>query len=130
MSGVDTQNQFPNSFMAMAVKFGTSRMVSDDVPATPMTEQNNVNTTVAVALTVPTVTGPFGALLKPTYAVVTALTGAPLYYTIDGTTPTATNNAGQIATNGNAIPFYGLGLLQSLKFVSAAAGTMSVGYYR
>jgi len=130
MAGVDSENQFPNSLMAHAVKLGQSRMVSDDVPDLPMGEQNNVSTVAAVALTIPTVTGPLGSQLKPTYAVVTALTGAPLYYTIDGTTPSATNNAGQIAANGGAVPFYGLGLLQALKFITTAAGTMSVGYYR
>jgi hypothetical protein len=130
MAGVDTENQFPNSLMANAVKLGQSRLISSDVPNIPMGEQNNVSTVASTALTIPTVTTLLGALLKPTYAVVTALTGAPLYYTIDGTTPSATNNAGQIFANGNAVPFYGLGLLQALKFITSGAGTMSVGYYR
>lgn len=127
MSGVDTNNQFPNSRMAQAVKIGQSRFISVDVPNVPMGEQNNVSTVAATSLTVPSISGD---IPRPTYAVVTALTGAPLYYTIDGTTPSATNNAGQIAANGNAVPFYGLGLLLALKFITPGAGTMSVGYYR
>lgn len=125
MAGVDTQNQFPNSLMAQAVKLGQSRMVSADVPDVPMGEQNNVNIAASTALTIPTSTGADKAVLSPGYAVITA-TGGPLYYTIDGTVPSATNNAGQVA-QGAAVPFYGLGLLQALKVIGT---TMNVGYYR
>lgn len=128
MAGVDTESQFPNSMMALAVKLGQSRMQSSDVPQVPMGEQNNVNIIAATTLTIPSVVPPNGrvANLKPTYAVVTAI-GGPLYYTIDGSVPSATNNAGQISAAGNAVPFYGLGLLQALKFIGT---NMSVGYYR
>ena len=125
MAGVDSQNQFPNSFMALAVKLGQSRFISTDNPGVPMGEQNNVNIAAATALTIPTVAGPDGALTRPTYAVITA-TGGTAYYTIDGTVPSSTNNAGQIAT-GAAVPFYGLGLLQALRIIGT---TMNVGYYR
>lgn len=126
MAGVDLMNQFPNSFMALAVKLGQSRMVSPDTANVPMGEQNNVNIAAATSLTIPTVTGPDGALLRPTYAVITATGASPLYYTIDGTVPSATNNAGQIAA-GAAVPFYGFGLLSALRVIGA---TMNVGYYR
>lgn len=126
MAGVDSQNQFPNSFMALAVKLGQSRFMSADNPGIPMGEQNNVNIAAATVLTIPTVAGPDGALTRPTYAVITATGASPLYYTIDGTVPSATNNAGQIAA-GSAVPFYGLGLLQALRVIGA---TMNVGYYR
>src|SRR4051812_23858363 len=111
MAGIDSENQFPNSFMAQAVKLGQSRMVSADVPGTPMGEQNNVNIAAATSLTVPAATSGGGGSaagegLRPTYAVITA-TGGTLYYTTDGTVPSATNNAGQIAS-GSAAPFYGL----------------------
>ena len=127
MSGVDSQNQFPGSFMALAVKLGQSRFISTDASGTPMGEQNNVDISAATTLTIPsqTVSALDGAVLKPTYAVITA-TGGPLYYTIDGTVPSATNNAGQIAS-GNAVPFYGLGLMTVLKIIGT---TMNVGYYR
>jgi guanyl-specific ribonuclease Sa len=127
MAGVDSQNQFPNSAMARAVKLGQSRFVSADVPSTPMGEQNNVNIAAATALTVPAAiaAGLPGEGLRPTYAVITA-TGGPLYYTTDGTVPSATNNAGQIAT-GSAAPFYGLELLLALRVIGT---TMNVGYYR
>lgn len=126
MAGVDTENQFPNSMMANAVKLGQSRMMSSDVPDIPMGQQANVNVAASTALTIPTVTGaPDGAVLKPTYAVVNAV-GGPLYYTIDGSVPSSTNNAGSIA-QGSSAPFYGLGLLQALKFQGT---TMAVAYYR
>ncbi len=125
MSGIDTQNQFPNSMMANAAKLGQSRFVSDDVPDIAMGQQANVNVAASTALTIPTAVGPDGAILSPGYAVVTAI-GGPLYYTIDGTVPTVANSAGQVA-QGSAIPFYGLGLLQALKFIGT---TMSVAYYR
>lgn len=127
MAGVDTQNQFPNSFMARAVKIGQSRFMSADVPNIPMGEENNVNIGAASTLTVPAAlaAGTSGEGLRPTYAVITA-TGGTLYYTIDGSVPSATNNAGQIAS-GAAAPFYGLGLLLALKIIGT---TMNVGYYR
>jgi hypothetical protein len=127
MAGVDTQNQFPNSAMARAVKIGQSRFMSADVPSIPMGEENNVTINPAATLTVPAAlaAGTSGEGLRPTYAVVTA-TGGPLYYTIDGSVPTATNNAGQVATGG-AVPFYGLGLLLALRVFGT---TMNVGYYR
>ncbi|MEL7086859.1 MAG: hypothetical protein AAGL98_00205 [Planctomycetota bacterium] len=126
MAGVDTQNQFPNSMMANAVKLGQSRFQSQDVPSIAMGQQANVPIAAATALTIPTVIGPpDNSSLQPTYAVVTAIGGA-LYYTIDGTVPSATNNAGQVAA-GASVPFYGLGLLQALKFIGT---NMSVGYYR
>lgn len=128
MAGVDSQNQFPNSFMARAVKLGQSRFMSPDVQSTPMGEQNNVNIAAATALTVPAAiaAGQPGEGLRPTYAVITATGASPLYYTIDGTVPSATNNAGQIAA-GSAAPFYGLELLLALRVIGA---TMNVGYYR
>lgn len=127
MAGVDSQGQFPSSFMARAVKLGQSRFMSADVPGTPMGEQNNVNIAAASTLTVPAAiaAGQPDEGLRPTYAVITA-TGGPLYYTIDGTVPSATNNAGQIAA-GSAAPFYGLGLLLALRVIGT---TMNVGYYR
>jgi hypothetical protein len=131
MAGVDSENQFPNSFMAQAVKLGQSRMVSADVPGTPMGEQNNVNIAAATTLTVPAATSGGGGSaagegLRPTYAVITATGASPLYYTTDGTVPSVTNNAGQIAA-GSAAPFYGLQLLLALRVIGA---TMNVGYYR
>lgn len=125
MAGVDTQNQFPNSMMAQAVKLGQSRIMSSDIPDVPMGQQNNVNIAASTALIIPTGVGADGAVVSPGYAVITA-TGGPLYYSIDGTVPSATNNAGQIA-QGGAAPFYGLGLLQALKVIGT---TMNVGYYR
>jgi hypothetical protein len=122
MAGVDINNQFPGSRMAQAVKLGQSRFMSADVPAIPMAEQNNVNIAAATSLTVPPISGD---IPRPTYAVITA-TGGTLYYTIDGTVPSATNNAGQIAS-GAAAPFYGLGLLLALRVIGT---TMNVGYYR
>lgn len=128
MAGVDTQNQFPSSAMARAVKLGQSRMVSGDIPNVPMGEQNNVNIAAATTLTVPAAiaAGLPGEGLRPTYAVITATGASPLYYTIDGTVPSATNNAGQLAA-GSAAPFYGLELLLALRVIGA---TMNVGYYR
>lgn len=129
MAGVDTQNQFPNSLMANAVKLGQSRFVSDDVPDIQMGEQIPFSVAASSALTVPTVTNtsPLKGTYRPGYAVVTAV-AATVYYTIDGTVPSSTNNAGQIAA-GSAIPFYGLGLLQALLFQGAGA-SISVAYYR
>jgi len=125
MAGVDTENQFPNSMMANAVKLGQSRMVSADVPDVAMGQQPNVSVAAETALTIPTGVGPDGAVLSPTYAVVTAV-GGPLYYTIDGTVPSSANYAGTVA-QGAAVPFYGLGLLKALNFQGT---TMSVAYYR
>ena len=126
MAGVDTENQFPNSMMANAVKLGQSRMVSSDIPSVPMGQQPNVSAASSTALTVPTVNnGPLNEPLQPTYAVVTAV-GGTLYYTIDGTVPSSTNFAGEIAS-GAAVPFYGLGLLKALLFQGTS---MSVAYFR
>jgi len=129
MAGIDTENQFPNSMMANAVKLGQSRIFSGDVPDIQMGQQPNVVVTnvAGTALTVPTAVGttPNKATLQPTYAVVTA-DGGPLYYTIDGTAPSAANYAGKVAQD-SAIPFYGLGLLKALLFFGTA---MSVAYYR
>ena len=128
MAGVDSLNQFPRSAMARAVKLGQSRFISADVPNVPMGEQNNVNIAAPTTLTVPPpiAEGLPGEGLRPTYAVITATGASPLYYTTDGTVPSATNNAGQIAA-GSAAPFYGLELLLALRVIGA---TMNVGYYR
>lgn len=129
MAGVDTQNQFPNSMMANAVKLGQSRIVSDDVPDIAMGQQIPFSVAASQPLTVPTVTNtpPLVGTYRPGYAVVTAIAGT-VYFTIDGTVPSSVNNAGQIAA-GASIPLYGLGLLQAVKFQGAGA-SISVAYYR
>jgi hypothetical protein len=121
MPGVDLTNQFPNSVMAKAVKLGHSRMVASDVPSIAVGDQLQVDVTTVKTLTVPSTTGANAS--SATYAVVTAI-GGSLYYTVDGTTPSASNYAGVVAA-GAAVPFYGLQFLQALKFFGT---TMSVAY--
>jgi hypothetical protein len=116
MAGVDSANQFPNSFMARAVRLGQSRFVSDDYPAHILTpSQNNVSIAVATGLTVPA-----GA----TYAIVTA-DGGPLYATYDGSVPSVTNYDITIAA-GAQLPVQGAFALAAIKVQGTS---MSVSYW-
>lgn len=114
MADIDPLNQFPNSFMAGAVRAGQSRFVSVDVPSTPAGEQNNVNIAGVTALTIPT---------TAEYATVQALGGA-LQYTLDGTVPSAGN--GQTLAVGAVLPVYGP-TMAALKVIGT---TMSVVYFK
>lgn len=115
MAGVDILNQFPNSRMANAVKLGQSQFRSIDTPATPSGSQNNTAIATATPLTVPAVA---------TYGVVTAI-GGPLYYTLDGSTPSASNYSGTL-TAGQSVPFSGA----ALRAMRVFGTTMSVLYLR
>jgi hypothetical protein len=116
MSGVDSAGQFPNSYMAKAVRLGQSRFVSDDFPAAPSaTSQKNVSIAAATGLTVPA-----GA----TYAIITAI-GGPLYATYDGSTPTAGSYDVTIAAGGQ-LPVQGAAALAAIKVIGT---TMSVSYW-
>lgn len=116
MAGVDLLNQFPNSKMAKAVKLGQSRFQSSDEPSSPVGSQMNVDISTAGPLAVPD---------TATYAVISAI-GGPLYYTVDGSTPSAANYAGTVAAGG-AVPFYGNAFLQNLKVFGTSA---SVVYFQ
>ncbi len=128
MAGVDTANQFPNSFMAKAVKLGQSRFVSDDFPSRiQLPGQDNVSIAVATNLTPPSgATSPPGTTVNnvPTYAVVTAI-GGPLYATYDGTTPSPANFAISIAA-GVSLPVQGAAAIAAIMVVGT---TMSVSYW-
>jgi hypothetical protein len=113
MAGVDLLNQFPNSKMARAVKVGQSRFQSSDEPSTSIGSQMQLDISTAKALTVPA-----GA----TYAVITAV-GGPLYYTTDGSDPSAANFAGTVAAGG-AVPFYGADFLAGLKLFGTSASVV------
>lgn len=123
MAGVDIANQFPNSFMARAVKMGQSRMVSDDVPSRVLAgEQNNVSIVVATGLTVPT--NAANPAFPATYAIVTAV-GGTMYATYDGTTPSNTNFAVSISA-GTSLPVQGA---QALAAIKVQGTQMSVSYW-
>lgn len=123
MAGIDLPNQFPNSMMANAVRLGQSQFRSVDTPSTPISSQNNVDITTAKALTVPNYTNSYGTY-PAAYAVIMAI-GGTLYYTLDGTTPSATNYAGSLAA-GASVPFTG----SALKALKVFGTTMSVQYLR
>jgi hypothetical protein len=128
MSGVDSANQFPNSFMAKAVKLGASRFVSDDYPSRiQLAEQNNVSIAVATGLTVPSgATSSPGTTVNniPTYAVITAV-GGPLYATYDNSTPSPANYAVAVAM-GASLPVQGE---QALATIKVQGTSMSVSYW-
>jgi hypothetical protein len=113
MAGVDLLNQFPNSKMARAVKVGQSRFQSSDEPSISEGSELNVDISGGVPLVVPA---------AATYAVITAV-GGPLYYTTDGSTPSATNFAGMIA-QGGAVSFYGQSFLKSLQLFGTSASVV------
>lgn len=116
MAGVDIANQFPNSYMAKAVKLGQSRFRSVDVPSTPAaTSQINVAINPAAALTVPA---------GSTYAVITAV-GGPLYATYDGSVPSAANYDVTVA-QGAQLPVQGVLALAAIKLFGTQ---MSVSYW-
>lgn len=116
MAGVDIANQFPNSYMARAVKLGQSRFRSVDGPTNPVTPgQLNVSIAAAQALTVPA-----GA----TYAVITAI-GGPLYATYDGSVPSAANYDVTV-TAGSQLPVQGAKALAGIKVFGTS---MSVSYW-
>jgi hypothetical protein len=119
MAGVDSANQFPNSFMARAVKLGQSRMVSDDFPSIiQVPSQDNVSIAVATLLTIPNTNPPV------TYAIITAI-GGPLYATYDGSTPSAANYAITIAA-GAQLPVQGADTLSDIMVFGTS---MSVSYW-
>jgi hypothetical protein len=128
MSGVDLANQFPNSFMAKAVKLGASRFVSDDVPSRiQLASQENVSIAVATGLTVPSgATSTPGTTVNnvPTYAIITAI-GGTAYITYDGSTPSTVNYTSAIPAGG-ALPLYGAAALAAVKIIGT---TMSVSYW-
>jgi hypothetical protein len=117
MAGVDIANQFPNSFMALAVRLGQSRFISVDVPATPQGGQvnTNISATGGTLLTVPALA---------TYAVITAVAGA-LFATYDGSAPSATNFDVQVA-QGAQLPVQGARALAAIKVFGTE---MSVSYW-
>jgi hypothetical protein len=128
MSGIDTANQFPNSYMAKAAKLGASRFVSDDFPSRiQLPSQENVSISTAKALTVPSgaTSSPGTTVVNvPTYAVITAI-GGTLYATYDGSTPSATNYAVSIAA-GQQLPVQGAAALAAILVFGT---TMSVSYW-
>lgn len=116
MAGVDILNQFPNSRMAQAVKAGQSQIRSVDTPSHIIAgEQNNVAIATATALTVPA---------TATYAVIAAV-GGPMYFTYDGTVPSAANYAGSL-TAGAMLPVQGREALLAIRVIGT---TMSVSYW-
>jgi hypothetical protein len=115
MAGVDLPNQFPNSYMAQAVKNGQSRFRSIDVPSVPVGGQSNVNISGVTTLTIPA-----GA----NYAVIQA-TGGAAYITIDGTTPSAGSYNETLAA-GSAVSYYGA----AMAAVKIIGTTMSVTYFK
>lgn len=122
MAGVDITNQFPNSYMARAVKLGQSRFISVDQPTQPV-NPSQINTSISTAggtaLTVPTV----GANARPpTYAVITAI-GGPLYATYDGSAPSAANYDVTVAAGGQ-LPVSG-----PLSSIRVFGTNMSVSYW-
>ena len=128
MAGIDLANQFPNSFMAKAVKLGQSRFISTDVPSRiQLAAQNNVDISTATGLTVPTgATSAPGTTVNnpPTYAIITTV-GGTLYATYDGSTPSSTNYETADGAGG-ALPLYGAAALAAIK----VQGTkMSVSYW-
>lgn len=78
-------------------------------------EQNNVSIAAATGLTVPA---------TATYAVVTAV-GGPLFATYDGSTPSSTNFAMQVA-QGGSLPVQGGATLLAIKVIGTQ---MSVSYW-
>jgi hypothetical protein len=128
MSGVDSANLFPNSFMAKAVKLGLSRMVSDDFPSRiQLPSQENVSIAAATSLTIPSgaTSAPGTTVNNPaTYAVITAVGGA-LYATYDGSTPSSVNYAITLAA-GASLPVQGAAALAAIKVQGT---TMSVSYW-
>lgn len=128
MSGVDTANQFPNSFMAKAVRLGASRFVSDDFPSRiQLASQENVSIAAATNLTVPSgATSPPGTTVNniPTYAIITAVGGA-LFATYDGSTPSSSNYAVTVGTGGQ-LPVQGANVLAAIKVQGTS---MSVSYW-
>lgn len=117
MASVDITNQFPNSYMALAVRRGHSRIRSVDAASDLLGgEQNNVSIAAASPLTVPT-----GA----TYAVLCAV-GGSAYYTYDGSVPSAANYAGTLSA-GQMLPVNGAEALAALKIIGTS---MSVSYWR
>lgn len=128
MAGIDTANQFPNSYMAKAAKLGASRFVSDDFPSRiQLPSQENVSIAAATGLTVPSgATSPPGTTVVnvPTYAIITAI-GGTLYATYDGSTPSAANYAIAVAA-GNELPVQGAAALAAIKVIGT---TMSVSYW-
>lgn len=128
MSGIDTANQFPNSFMAKAAKLGASRFVSDDFPSRiqlPSQEQTNIAAATTLTLPSGATAAPGTTVNNPaTYAVITAI-GGQLYATYDGTTPSSVNYAVTIPAGGQ-LPVQGVAALQAIKVQGT---TMSVSYW-
>lgn len=128
MAGVDTANQFPNSFMAKAVKLGQSRFVSDDFPSRiQLPSQENVSIAAATNLTPPSdaTAAPGTTVNNPaTYAIITAIGGA-LFATYDGSVPSAGNYAITIGAGGQ-LPVQGAAAIAAIKVIGT---TMSVSYW-
>ena len=115
MADVDPLNQFPNSFMAQAVKNGQSRMQSVDTPSTIVGEQNNVSIAGVTTLTIPA---------TATYCTVQALSGNA-NYTLDGTAPVVGGNGQQLG-QGAVLPLYGTSM-SAFKIIGTS---MTVVYWR
>ncbi len=117
MAGVDVTNQFPNSRMAGAVRVGQSQFRSVDSSAVVVAgEQHNVAIAGVTSLTVP---------ITATYAVLCAV-GGQLYYTYDGSNPSAASYAGTL-TAGQMLPILGRQALAAIKVIGTS---MSVSYWR
>lgn len=124
MAGVDIANQFPNSYMARAVKLGQSRFVSVDTPSNPVTPSQigvNITSAAGTALTVPAQSGNNA---PASYAVVSAI-GGPLYATYDGSVPSAANYDVMVAA-GSQLPVQGTKALTALRVFGTS---MSVSYW-
>lgn len=128
MAGIDVTNQFPNSFMAKAVKLGHSRFVSDDFPSRiQLPGQLNVSIAVATGLTVPTGTtsAPGTTVNNPaTYGIITAI-GGTMYVTYDGSVPSAANYEVSVGAGGQL----SVQSAQALAAIKVQGTTMSVSYW-
>lgn len=125
MAGVDIANQFPNSYMARAVKMGQSRFRSVDQLGSQIRNPSQINTLITsalgTALTIPATTG---NAVPVTYAVITAI-GGPLYATYDGSVPSAVNYDILVQAGGQ-LPVQGPSALAAIRVFGT---NMSVTYW-
>lgn len=125
MAGVDIANQFPNSYMARAVKMGQSRFRSQDAFGSQVRTPSQINTNITSALgTALTVPASPGNAVPVTYAIISVI-GGPLYATYDGSVPSAANYDVTVAAGGQ-LPVQGPSALAAIRVFGT---TMSVSYW-